>query len=342
MSDWLIYNGKGKQHDGIGRLPEPPDWRLFEPISRPPIPVHKREGWSDPDWKRGSSYRADGALLNPVNAALYLRRPLLVTGRPGVGKSTLAQSVAFELGLGPVLRWPITSSSQLRDGLYIYDAIGRLQDVHLNGANEDRGEEPQAHADIGRYIRLGPLGTALLPRDTPRVLLIDEIDKASLDLPNDLLSTFEVGEFQISELVRLADKVADVAVSTADVPAADQIERVGIHHGLVRSRQFPLIIMTSNGERQFPTAFLRRCLSLKIEDPELDQLVAMVEAQLGPEVRAQANNLIQKFHQLAHSGGELANDQLLNAIQLACCNHLDQDERNAVIKLLLRPLNEPA
>lgn len=335
MSDWLIYRGKGEPHDGIRRLPAPPEWRLFEPLTGPPAGRDDREGWPDPDWKRGAAYRADDTLLNPVNAALYLRRPLLVTGRPGVGKSTLAHSVAFELGLGPVLRWPITSSSQLRDGLYTYDAIGRLQDIHLeDGTTNARG-------DIGRYIRLGPLGTALLPRDTPRVLLIDEIDKASLDLPNDLLSTFEVGEFQISELVRLADKVPDVEVSTADVPATDKTERVPIHHGLVRCRQFPLIIMTSNGERQFPAAFLRRCLSLKIEDPGLDQLVTIVEAQLGLDVRMRASTLIQEFHEKAQSGSELANDQLLNAIQLACGNDLDQDERDAVIKLLLRPLNEP-
>ena len=99
---------------------------------------------------RGSSYRPEPALLNPVNAALYLRRPLLVTGRPGVGKSTLAYAVAYELGLGPVLRWPITSSSSLKDGLYHYDAIGRLHDVNL--------KEPQIQKDIGRYLRLGPLG----------------------------------------------------------------------------------------------------------------------------------------------------------------------------------------
>lgn len=325
MSNWLIYRGTGEQHRDIVRLPGPPSWRAFGGVTGAPRPANDTAGWTDADLHRGSSYRAAPALLNPVNAALYLRRPLLVTGGPGVGKSGLAYSVAFELGLGPVLRWPITSSSTLKDGLYNYDAIGRLQDVNLNST--------EARTDIGRYLRLGPLGTALLPRDTPRVLLIDEIDKAGIDLPNDLLNAFEEGECEISELVRVADTAPEVDVSTADGTA-----RETIRNGLIRCRQFPLVIMTSNGERQFPPAFLRRCLTLHIDPPGLDQLTTIVQTQFGPEVSAEADHLIQVFHEKARAG-DLANDQLLNAIHLTCRNDLDPEEKADLLELLLRYLS---
>ena len=329
MSNWLIYRGSGEPHDGITRLPDPPRWRTFDIISAPPQAAVGGAGWTQGDLVRGSSYRPEHALLNPVNAALYLRRPLLVTGRPGVGKSTLAYAVAYELGLGPVLRWPITSSSSLKDGLYRYDAIGRLHDVNL--------KEPQLQKDIGRYLRLGPLGTALLPWDTPRVLLIDEIDKADIDLPNDLLSTFEEGQYEIPELVRIADTTPLVNITTADGTA-----QAPVHDGQVRCRQFPLVVMTSNGEREFPAAFLRRCLRLDIEPPGLDQLTAIVEAQLGPEVRQAAGDLIRLFSQRSQEG-DLATDQLLNAIQLTCHNHLEPEERSELVNLLLRFLSsEPA
>jgi MoxR-like ATPase len=325
MSDWLIYRGTGEPHGGIARLPGPPSWRAFGGVTGTPRAALDTIQWTDADLHRGSSYRAAPALLNPVNAALYLRRPLLVTGGPGVGKSGLAYSVAFELGLGSVLRWSVTSSSTLKDGLYHYDAIGRLQDVNLNS---DEGR-----SDIGRYLRLGPLGTALLPQETPRVLLVDEIDKASIDLPNDLLSTFEEGECEISELVRVADTFPEVNVSTADGTA-----RETVRNGLIRCQQFPLIIMTSNGERQFPPAFLRRCLTLHIEPPGLDQLTTIVQAQFGPEVSAEADHLIGLFHEKARAG-DLANDQLLNAIHLTCRNDLDAEEKADLLELLLRYLS---
>src|SRR5262249_20206891 len=151
------------------------------------------------------AYQAAEEEINLVNLALHLRRPLLVTGQPGVGKSTLAFSVAYELGLGPVLRWPITSRSTLLDALYRYDAVGRLQEVSLqreaarpsrrtqddatmpagNDATAPSADGADALLGIGKYVRLGPLGTALLPRHRPRVLLIDEFDKSDIDLPND-------------------------------------------------------------------------------------------------------------------------------------------------------------
>src|SRR5262249_15133431 len=170
--------------------------------------------------RRGKTYQSTPEEVELVNAALYLRRPLLVTGKPGTGKSTLVNAVAYELGLGPVLSWSITSRSTLQEGLYRYDAIARLQQASLvdrlrqsgqegrttETDQDDRDTESAANdpTDIGQFIRLGPLGTALLPAERPRALLIDEIDKSDIDLPNDLLHVFEEGRFEIPELVRTA------------------------------------------------------------------------------------------------------------------------------------------
>ncbi len=127
---------------------------------------------------------------------------------PG-GQEHPAHSVAYELGLGNVLRWSIVSRSTLQDGLYHYDAIARLQDVQIaaQGGFGSAAGSPGAVESIGSYVRLGPLGTALLPSDVPRVLLIDELDKSDIDLPNDLLNVLEEGEFAIPELERIADRL---------------------------------------------------------------------------------------------------------------------------------------
>ena len=210
---WQVYRGTGVPHDGIGELPPPPPWRT-PPAAGSPY------GRPAPDpWLRGAVYQATPEIVDVVNAALYLRRPLLVTGPPGSGKSTLAHHVAHELRLGRVLNWPITSRSTLRDGLYTYDALGRLQDANLRAERDDSAHavagsnhDPLPPHDIGRYLQLGPLGTALLPGDIPRVLLIDEIDKSDPDLPNDLLNVFEEGEFVIPEIARLDHPTARVQV----------------------------------------------------------------------------------------------------------------------------------
>ncbi|NED83227.1 AAA domain-containing protein, partial [Streptomyces sp. SID11233] len=178
--------------------------------------------------------------LEVINAALYLRRPLLVTGGPGVGKSSLAHSVADELRLGDVLRWPIVSRTSLQDGLYHYDAIARLQDVQI--AAHDPGAAaggPGAPERIGDYIRLGPLGTALLPSARPRVLLVDELDKSDIDLPNDLLNILEEGEFVIPELQRLADRLPG---NEAEVLTSDG-RKVRIKDGRVACTHFPFVVL---------------------------------------------------------------------------------------------------
>lgn len=313
MKQWHIYRGTGTPHNGIERLPHPPHWRAFKGEV-----LQERQLDPDPQLERRfggagdkrSAFQASPKVVDMVNAALYLRRPLLVTGKPGVGKSTLAHAVAYELKLGPVLAWPITSRSLLQDVLYRYDAIGRFQQANLS---KDRND--QLAADIGRYIRLGPVGTALLPSTRPRVLLIDEIDKSDIDLPNDLLNIFEEGEFEIPELARLADELANIQVYPHDGQ-----EMVTIHRGRILCRAFPFVVITSNGERELPAPFLRRCLRLPIELPTENELAEIVAAHFGPADKAEAeqrSKLLEEF--LAKrdiGGGHLATDQLLNAIYL--------------------------
>ena len=292
-NDWKIFKGNNTQ-DTNWTLPEPPSWRDFNNSN------------SDPKKRRAETFQARSEEIDLVNAALYLRRPLLVTGKPGTGKTSLAYAVAYELGLGEVLHWPITTRTTLKDGLYNYDAIGRLQDA------KDKDKDKDNLAEIGKYINLSSLGTALLPSDKPRVLLIDEIDKSDIDLPNDLLHIFEEGEFEIPELRRIADKLDQVEVQTAYKDQKATIEK-----GRIRCTSFPFVILTSNGERDFPPPFLRRCIRLNIQEPDKTELERIVKAhlQLDDELSEKADNLIEQFLK-KRQNGELATDQLLNAVYL--------------------------
>ncbi|MFE5258997.1 AAA family ATPase [Streptomyces coelicoflavus] len=328
MSEWFIYRGTGQPDpERIGQLPAPPPWRAFDtPAVDYDVPA------LGPSSRRRLGARTvplsiqDTGTLELVNASLYLRRPLLVTGEPGVGKSTLAHSVAYELGLGRVLEWPVVSRSELRDGLYTYDAIGRLQDAQLPGG--------QGAPDIGRYIKLGPLGTALLAADRPRVLLIDELDKSDIDLPNDLLNVLEEGAFAIPELERIADRTPVVEVLT------DDGRRVAVTEGRVRCRAFPVVVMTSNREREFPAPLLRRCIPLDLRAPRDERLAALVQAHFGQGSYDGNRDIVDQFARAETDGALRPTDQLLNAIFLAQYAARDAAHRREEISdLLMQPLD---
>ncbi|MEU3920935.1 MoxR family ATPase [Streptomyces sp. NPDC029004] len=310
---WPVYSGAGQPHDGIAKLPAPPPWRAFDggPPLRPPAAEEGIDAVSPDRVHRARSYRATEKSIRLVNAALYLRRPLLVTGPPGSGKSSLPYAVARELRLGPVLRWNITSRATLSDGLYQYDPLSRLYAA---------GHEP-AEGDIEHHLRLGPLGTALLPYERPRVLLIDEIDKSDMDLPNDLLNILEEGQYEIPELVRVARQHPE-----SHLMVTDSDLRAPVRQGRVRCRAFPFVVLTSNGEREFPPAFLRRCVTLDLKQPKPDHLKDIVRAHLG-ELDSDAEDLVATFLGRV-GGGKLATDQLLNAIYLTRASGLGAESRS--------------
>lgn len=318
------------RHDFTGDVPDPspldlaaesPPWRRFAPKPAAANPLELRPRSMEPDQAmKGRTYLADAEEAQLVNAALVLRRPLLITGQAGVGKTTLAYSVAWQLGLGNVLRWGVTSRSTLKDALYHYDALARLHDASL--AKSATAQEPAL--DFGDYFTLGPLGTALMPTESPhyqpRVLLIDEIDKSDADLPSDLLHVLEEGSFSIPELTRLpaSQKGSHVTVNSAD-PAMPKVTVPADGH--VRCDDFPLIIMTSNGDRDFPPAFLRRCLQLSIPwERRSGQLRSIIRQHLGAAAGSDpaVEELLNVFNEKrAQQDATLAIDQLLNAIFLA-------------------------
>lgn len=187
---------------------------------------------------------------------------------------------------------------------------------------------------MGSYIRLGPLGTALLPSDRPRVLLIDELDKSDIDLPNDLLNVLEEGEFAIPELERIADRLPD---GEADVLDHDG-NKVRIKGGRVQCRAFPFVVLTSNGERDFPAPLMRRCIHLELGRPDHKRLAAFVKAHLGEEAARSSEDLITLF--LERSRSELlATDQLLNAIYLT--QAAAPTGRDRLADLLIQRLDRP-
>lgn len=309
---WQIYRGSGEDHDYTA--PEAPPWRQF--------PIHES------DWEESRAFIPTPEIVQAINAAIYLRRPLLITGPPGSGKSSVADSVARELRLGRVLRWHVTSHSTLEEAMYRYDALGRLQHNQLH-----TGED-----DITSFLRLGPLSTALLAEEKPRVLLIDELDKAELDLPGDLLNVLERGEYEIPELNRLGKGILPIREVDTD-------EDHPITGGQIVCKKFPIIIMTSNGEREFPGPFLRRCVRVSLKLPGEDELVEIVAAHFNDRAVAERErNLIKAFADRINATpgrqARLAVDQLLNSIFLVTRPDSPTDaERAQLMELIQRELD---
>ncbi|MFE2534707.1 AAA family ATPase [Streptomyces sp. NPDC059371] len=288
--NWMpYYRGDGQRRNT--ELAPPPPWRTF------------------PRESQHAQYRPPPGMVEAVNAALHLRRPLLITGPAGSGKSSVIDQVAHEMGLGRVLRWHITSRSNLTEALYRYDALGRIHAQNLRQAHGDTDQPHHQRDDISPFLQLGPLGTALLPTNRPRALLIDEIDKSDLDLPSDLLEALESGEYEIPELVRFRE--AKVKVRQWASRETHQIT-----HGLVRCTEFPFIVMTSNGDRDFPPAFLRRCIRFTMPRLDAEALTDIVSAHLRQPADARAAELIDQFATRIAQGEHLAVDQLLNAVGL--------------------------
>jgi len=187
-----------------------------------------------------SNYVATQDLMLSVNAAITLKRPLLVKGEPGTGKTMLAEEVSTALGL-PLLQWHIKSTTKAQQGLYEYDAVSRLRDSQLAGAGDEKVR------DIRNYIVKGVLWQAFTA-DQPVALLIDEIDKADIEFPNDLLRELDRMEFYCYET-----------------------------RELIRAKHRPLVFITSNNEKELPDAFLRRCFFHYIKFPDAETMKKIVE-----------------------------------------------------------------
>jgi MoxR-like ATPase len=192
-------------------------------------------------FKGSQNYIATDDLMLAVNAALTLKRPLLVKGEPGTGKTMLAEEVATALGM-PLLQWHIKSTTKAQQGLYEYDAVSRLRDSQLSGA-----EGAEKVRDIRNYIVRGVLWQAFTA-EQPVALLIDEIDKADIEFPNDLLRELDRMEFYVYET-----------------------------RELVKARHRPLVFITSNNEKELPDAFLRRCFFHYIKFPDSETMARIVE-----------------------------------------------------------------
>ncbi|MEM6846755.1 MAG: MoxR family ATPase [Pseudomonadota bacterium] len=245
------------------------------------------------------TYVASGDLQIAVNAAIAVQRPLLVKGEPGTGKSVLAAEVAAALG-APLIEWHIKSTTKAREGLYEYDAVARLRDSQLG--------DPRV-SDINNYIRRGKLWDAFAAPERP-VLLIDEIDKADIEFPNDLLLELDRMEFTVLETG----------------------ERVS-------AEQRPVVIITSNNEKELPDAFLRRCFFHYIQFPDAQTLAAIVDVHfpdLKPRLVRQA---LESFFAIREAPGikkRPSTSELLDWIKLLVVEDIDPEliGENASGKLL--------
>lgn len=205
-----------------------------------------------------AEYVASEQLMASVNVAIALQKPLLIKGEPGTGKTMLAEAVAKSLGKELII-WNIKSTTKAQDGLYVYDTIQRLYDGQFGEEGVD---------DIARYIKLGKLGEAF-DREEQVVLLIDEIDKADLEFPNDLLWELDQMEFYIHETKRT-----------------------------VKAKHRPIVMITSNAEKELPDAFLRRCIFHYIDFPDAELMEEIIRTHY-PDVEANLlQNAMEVFYEI--------------------------------------------
>lgn len=233
--------------------------------------VHPEPGTRYPDSLKSPlifPYLPAPELVEAVNLAIALERPLLLKGEPGCGKTQLARAVAFELNL-PYFDWYIKSTSRARDGVYVYDAVARLRDAQLAAHRKVRAGGARHRDDPMSYVRFGTLGQAFLS-DQPPVLLIDEIDKADIDFPNDLLLELDEKRIVLEE------------VDGRSIPA----------------KHPPLVFITSNDEKDLPPAFLRRCLFFHIEFPRPEELIGILRSRFADADTTLVDKAVERFWNL--------------------------------------------
>jgi MoxR-like ATPase len=235
-----------------------------------------------------ADYVATDDLKTAVNAAIVLERPLLVKGEPGTGKTVLAREIAAAIG-APIIEWHVKSTTKAQQGLYEYDAVARLRDSQLGEKSVN---------DISHYIRRGKLWEAFASPERP-VLLIDEIDKADIEFPNDLLQELDRMEFFVYE--------------TGET---------------VKARRRPIVIITSNNEKELPDAFLRRCFFHYIRFPDAETMQAIVDVHF-PGIKkrlvAEALNIFFELREVPGLRKKPSTSELLDWLKLLLNEDMDPE-----------------